>query len=62
MVELNKLEKIIDTNDLYNSGIDDQILSIKTFYEQQFLDQGKSITYLKFKLNNTIELEEPEEE
>lgn len=62
LVELNNLEKVIDTNDLYNSGIDDQILSIKTFYEQQFLDQGKSITYLKFKLNNIIQLEEPEDE
>ena len=62
LVDLNKLEKLIDTNDLYNSGIVDKILSIKTFYEQQFLEQGKPITYLKFKLNNSIQLEEPEEE
>ena len=62
LVELNKLEKIIDTNDLYNSGIVDDILSIKTFYEQQFLEQGKPITYLRFKLNNSIQLEEPKEE
>ncbi len=61
LVDLNKLEKLIDTNDLYNSGIDDNILSIKTFYEQQFLEQGKPITYLKFRLNTTVELEEPEE-
>ena len=62
LIELNKLEKIIDTNDLYNSGIVDDILSIKTFYEQQFLEQGKPITYLRFKLNNSIQLEEPKEE
>lgn len=62
LVELNKLEKLIDTNDLYNSGIADDILSIKTFYEQQFLEQGKPITYIRFKLDNTIQLEEPKEE
>lgn len=62
VVELNKLEVLVDTNDLYNSGIADNILSIKTFYEQQFLEQGKPITYIKFKLNNSIQLEEPEDE
>ena len=62
VVELNNIEPIIDTNDLYNSGIVDNILSIKTFYEQQFLEQGKPITYIKFKLNNNIQLEEPKEE
>ncbi|MCG8412075.1 MAG: tRNA (guanosine(46)-N7)-methyltransferase TrmB [Bacteroidales bacterium] len=62
LVELNKLEKIICTNNLYNSDIVDDILSIKTFYEQQFLSQGKPITYIRFKLDNTLQLEEPEEE
>lgn len=62
LVELNKLELITDTDNLYNSGIADNILSIKTFYEQQFLAQGKPIHYLKFKLNKSIKLEEPEDE
>lgn len=62
LVELNQLKKYIDTNDLYHSDLVDDILSIKTFYEQQFLEQGKPITYLKFKLNNSVKLEEPEEE
>ncbi len=62
LVELNQLKKYIDTNDLYHSDVVDDILSIKTFYEQQFLEQGKPITYLKFKLNNSVQLEEPEEE
>jgi len=62
VVDLNKLEILVNTNDLYNSGIADNILSIKTFYEQQFLDQGKPITYIKFKLNNLLQLEEPKEE
>jgi hypothetical protein len=40
-------------NDIYGSGraADDEILSVKTFYEQQFLAQGLPITYLRFKLN-----------
>ena len=62
VVDLNKLEVLINTNDLYNSGIVDDILSIKTFYEQQFLEQGKPITYLKFKLRSKIDLEEPKDE
>ena len=62
VVDLNKLEVLINTNDLYNSRIVDDILSIKTFYEQQFLEQGKAITYLKFKLRSKIDLEEPKDE
>jgi tRNA (guanine-N7-)-methyltransferase len=62
VIELNKLELITDTDNLYNSGIDDDILSIKTFYEQQFLSQGKPIHYLRFKLNKSIKLDEPKEE
>jgi tRNA (guanine-N7-)-methyltransferase len=62
VVEINKLELIIETDNLYNSEIVDNILSIKTFYEQQFLSQGKPIHYLRFKLNKSIKLEEPKEE
>lgn len=62
VVEKNNLELIIDTDNLYNSEIVDDILSIKTFYEQQFLSQGKPIHYLRFKLNKSIKLEEPEDE
>ena len=62
VVEINKLELIIDTDNLYNSEIVNDILSIKTFYEQQFLSQGKPIHYLRFKLNKFIKLEEPEDE
>lgn len=62
LVELNKLKVIIDTDDLYNSDIVNEILAIKTFYEQQFLAQGKPIHYLRFKLNKSLQLEEPDEE
>lgn len=62
LVELNKLEIDICTENLYNSEIVDPVLSIKTFYEQQFLMKGKPITYIKFKLDIYKNLEEPEEE
>lgn len=62
LVKLNNLEVLTDTSNLYNSGIVDEILSIKTFYEQQFLEQGKPIHYIRFTLDKSKKLEEPEEE
>jgi len=62
LVELNKLETEICTNDLYNSGIVDEVLSIRTYYEQKFLEKGKPITYIKFKLDIHKTLEEPKDE
>ncbi|MCD4772652.1 MAG: tRNA (guanosine(46)-N7)-methyltransferase TrmB [Bacteroidales bacterium] len=49
--ELN-LEIVSHTNDVYNSDIDDDILSIKTFYEKKFLKENISIKYLKFRIDN----------
>lgn len=62
LIELNNIELVTDTDNLYESDLVDETLSIKTFYEQQWLEQGKPIHYLRFKLNKTQELEEPEEE
>ncbi len=44
----NKFPILIDTDDLYHSNINDDILGIKTFYERQWLERGKSIKYLRF--------------
>ncbi|MBQ5749998.1 MAG: tRNA (guanosine(46)-N7)-methyltransferase TrmB [Bacteroidaceae bacterium] len=60
MVQENNFPILIDTDDLYNSGIDDDILGIKTFYEQQWLERGKSIKYIKFLLEPRQELIEPD--
>lgn len=60
MVQENKFPVLVDTDDLYNSGIDDDILSIKTFYEQQWLERGKSIKYIKFVCEPRTELIEPD--
>jgi tRNA (guanine-N7-)-methyltransferase len=42
---------LVKTNDLYNSGIADEILNIKTTYENIFLKEGKKITYIKFQFD-----------
>lgn len=60
MTLLNKLEVITDTPDLYNSGLAGDILSIRTFYEQQWLDRGLTIKYLAWKLDHETNLLEPE--
>jgi len=62
LIELNNMDLVTDTDNLYNSDLVDETLSIKTFYEQQWLEQGKPIHYLRFTLNKTQELEEPIEE
>ncbi len=48
MIRVNKLELLYDTDDLYHSGMGDEMLEIRTFYEQQWLSRGLSIKYLCF--------------
>ena len=48
MINENKLTVLTDTDDLYQSGIDDKILNIQTFYEQQWRSRGLNIKYIKF--------------
>ena len=43
-------------------GMDDDILSIRTYYEQQWLDRGLNIKYIKFRLPQEGELKEPDVE
>ena len=62
MIEENKLPTEVITEDLYHSGLADDILSIKTYYEQQWLDRGLNIKYIKFHLPQEGELREPDVE
>lgn len=62
MVSVNKLPVDFRTDDLYHSGLIDDILSIKTYYEQQWLERGLSIKYMKFRLPHEGRLEEPDVE
>ena len=62
MVEKNQLAVDVMTEDLYHSGMADEILGIRTYYEQQWLDRGLNIKYIKFHLPQSGELQEPDVE
>lgn len=64
VIAANSLPCQIANNDIYGTGLADATLSIKTTYERRFLDEGKTITYLKFGLGDRKEFEmvfDPEE-
>ena len=45
------LEVVYANHDVYkNEGSPDEVIGIQTFYEKQYLEQGKAITYLQFKI------------
>jgi len=61
----NQLQISIVTRDLYNSGLAEDILQIKTFYESQYLEQGIPIKYIQFLLPSQSpihEMPDPDEE
>ena len=62
LIETNSLPVEVMTDDLYHSGQADEILGIRTYYEQQWLDRGLNIKYIKFVLPHEGKLEEPEVE
>ena len=49
VIESEKLNLVYYKEDIYATPLDFEVLEIKTFYEKQFLAQGKSINYLQFK-------------
>jgi len=61
LIRHNALPLEFGTADLYNSAYDNQILSIKTYYENIWLEEGKPIHYLRFQLPNKP-LTEPSDE
>jgi len=45
-------EVLHSNHDVYkNHYSPEEVISTQTFYEKQYLEQGKPITYIKFKLN-----------
>lgn len=57
----NNLEIVKETSDVYNSDLSDEILSVKTYYEKRFLEEGSNINYICFSLpSDTILKELPE--
>ena len=62
MIEENELKVLFDTDDLYNSEIERDILSIQTFYEKQWLGRGLKIKYTRFVCPKKDKWIEPEVE
>lgn len=60
MVDLNNLTVLFKTDDLYHSGLVDDVLTIKTFYEQQWIARGLNIKYIQFEYSHKNEWKEPE--
>ncbi|MEX0987728.1 MAG: tRNA (guanosine(46)-N7)-methyltransferase TrmB [Bacteroidales bacterium] len=58
LAEYNKLEILAETSDLYNSSLLNESLSIKTFYEKQFLSEGSTINYISFRLPSGRQINE----
>lgn len=44
------VQPLVQTADLYRSGLADEVLSIKTYYEQKYLAADKNINYLQWTL------------
>ena len=60
VINHNNLPLLFVTKDLYSEKDIDPVISIKTYYEQQFLDQNIPIKYLCFRLEEGKIIEEPE--
>ena len=75
MVDVNKLPVLFRTEDLYGKELGEgsvaeeqmdektrEILGIHTYYENQWIERGLNIKYMKFQLPRTGELVEPDVE
>lgn len=64
IIEKNNLKVIKMSEDVHSSTDEDLeiIRDIQTFYEKQFIEMGKTIKYVSFRLNTTQTLEEPDDE
>ena len=52
VIEKQGLPLLYATDDLYANADELEVKHIRTFYEQMWLDQGLTIKYLKFRINN----------
>jgi len=60
IVKINYFPVLIQTDNLYESGLADEILSIRTCYEQQWIERGIPIKYLRFIIESRTQIIEPE--
>lgn len=62
MAKENGFPIVAETDDLYESALLDEVLSIQTFYEKQWRERGLPIKYLAFRINRDKPLCEPDVE
>ena len=62
MAKQNDYKILFQTDDLYHSNWVNDILSIQTFYEQQWIERGLNIKYIQFELTGKTTFIEPEDE
>ena len=55
VIEKFGLKCEVANDDIYGSGYADEVLSVKTAYEQMYLDRGLPITYTRFQLGERKE-------
>lgn len=64
LVKVNNLPVEVNNTDLYGSSeefrMQNSELNIRTYYEQQWLDRGLTIKYIKFHLPQGVTLQEPD--
>lgn len=60
MAKANHLPVKVCTDDLYHCGLANEILSIRTYYEQQWLGRGLDIKYIQFVCEEREEWIEPD--
>jgi tRNA (guanine-N7-)-methyltransferase len=62
MVKANHYPVVFSSTDLYASNLQDPILGITTYYEQQWLERGLTIKYIQFLLEKRVDFVEPDVE
>jgi len=60
MVELNRFPVQVLIEDVHALAPPDPVLSILTYYEQQWISRGLTIKYIQFELDHTDKLIEPD--
>jgi tRNA (guanine-N7-)-methyltransferase len=60
MVELNRFPVQVLIEDVHALAPPDPVLSILTYYEQQWISRGLTIKYIRFELDHTDKLIEPD--
>jgi len=60
MIRTNQYHLLVCTDHLHQSGMADDVLSIRTHYEQQWIERGLDIKYLRFVCAPREQLIEPD--